>query len=153
MSIRSVHGKSSQLLQSDSVGGTAWMGRDKGSGCRFSAGCACDFTGFKNFQGLFADCRMSLWSEDDGSIAVILCFPQPGWSKWPFAMIGLNSSVQYGNVDLHSVYTYPLLSAKKMFYHCFLHHLYTLYNKRESVVCIIAGVSSIPAMASFSLFE
>lgn len=128
-------------------------GSYKESDCRFAAGCPCDFTGFENFQRLFADCRMSLWSEDSGSITVILCFPQPGWSKWPFTVIGLNSPVQHGNVDLHSVCTCPLLSAKKMFNRCFLHHLYTLYNECESVVCITAGRSSIPAMASLSHFE
>lgn len=128
-------------------------GSYKESDCRFAAGWPCDFTGFENFQRLFADGRMSLWSEDSGSITVILCFPQPGWSKWPFAMIGLNSPVQHGNVDLHSVCTCPLLSATKMFNRCFLHHLYTLYNECESVVCITAGRSSIPAMASLSHFE
>jgi len=79
----------------------------------------CHFVGFEDFQKFFAHFRILLWDEENHSIRLLLCFPQPDWSKRPFTPSWPEqpSAIRkYGIFTqcIKAEYTYPLLSAMKM---------------------------------------
>lgn len=79
----------------------------------------CDFLGFEDFQRLFANFRTLLWDEENHGTSMLLCFPQPDWSEWPFTLIWpeqLSAVWKYGIFTqcIKADDTYPLLGAMKM---------------------------------------